>query len=147
MIRRLAIHPVSGEVVVAGHTLSANLPCTTAGGGCSTGAQSAHAADTGNFDNFVARFSPDLTLADATPVRFVFGPVNGAPVSTLTTSAPVQVNGLFGPVPVYVDGALGSAYCLSSGNNCACNASGGFVTAAGTITTGSLCACGTCRRR
>ena len=58
-ITALAVHPVTGEVIVAGTTSSTNLPCTTAGGGCSNAAQPANAG--GDFDGFVARLNPALT--------------------------------------------------------------------------------------
>jgi hypothetical protein len=56
----LAIHPVSGEVYMAGYTQSANLPSlSVASGGVGTGAQSVKSI--GN-DVFVSRFSYDLAL-------------------------------------------------------------------------------------
>ncbi|MBK9608826.1 MAG: hypothetical protein IPO58_21210 [Betaproteobacteria bacterium] len=62
-IRAIAIHPVSGEVLVAGHTLSFDLPCTTIAAGCGAGAQPAHAVIGGGVgeDGFVARLNANLT--------------------------------------------------------------------------------------
>jgi hypothetical protein len=78
--------------------------------------------------------STDLTLTDTTPSPIAFAPVNNAPVSTLVTSGPVQVTGIGGTLPVYVEGALGSAYCLSSTSGCSCDASGGgFVSTPGVV--------------
>ncbi|MEO8137561.1 MAG: hypothetical protein ABI831_26705, partial [Betaproteobacteria bacterium] len=57
----MVIHPISGEIIVAGETFSTTLPCTTAGGLCATGAQSTHAMDMGDSDGFVVRLSADLT--------------------------------------------------------------------------------------
>jgi hypothetical protein len=74
-----------------------------------------------------------LTLADTTPA-FAFAPVGNVPTATLTTSAPVQITGISGTVPVYIEGVLGSAYCLSTANGCACDASAGFQSAPGAIT-------------
>ncbi|MEO7761009.1 MAG: hypothetical protein ABIS68_03750 [Casimicrobiaceae bacterium] len=131
-IEALTVHPQSGEILVTGHTRSTDFPCTTAGGICANGAQSIHGGG-GNDDGYIARLSPDLTLADTTPNPLTFAPKNGAPVSTLQISAPVQVTGIFGAVPVYVEGALGSAYCISLTSGCSCNASGGFLSVPGTI--------------
>jgi hypothetical protein len=55
----IAVHPLTGDVYVAGHTDSADLPSlTVAGGGVATGAQSVKSI--GN-DVFVARFNAALT--------------------------------------------------------------------------------------
>ena len=55
----LAIHPASGEIYIAGYTLSTNLPgVTVALGGVATGAQSATG---GGLDAFVTRFNAALT--------------------------------------------------------------------------------------
>jgi hypothetical protein len=48
------------------------------------------------------------------------------------------LTGLAGPVPVYVEGALGSAYCISSAANCGCNVSGSFTTASGNVDSGQF---------
>lgn len=54
-INAMAIHPTSGEVIVAGDTLSTNFP------GTAGGAQPAHGANSGNADGFVARLNATLT--------------------------------------------------------------------------------------
>lgn len=59
IVYAIAIHPVTGDVYVAGHTDSADLPgVTVATGGVATGAQSVKSI--GN-DAFVARFNAALT--------------------------------------------------------------------------------------
>src|SRR5262249_17365663 len=110
----VGVHPISGDIVVAGNSRSTNFPCTHAGGSCADGGQPTnHGIGPTSLNAIAARLTPDLTLADSTPSPFAFQPVNNALPSTLITSAPAQVNGLFGPAPVYVDGAQGSAYCVS----------------------------------
>ncbi|MEP7085128.1 MAG: hypothetical protein ABI854_10355, partial [Betaproteobacteria bacterium] len=133
-IAAIAVHPPSGDVLVAGNTASTDLPCTIAGSACGNGAQRDFAG--GFADGFVARLRPDLSADDATPDPIVFAPQNGAPLSSLRTSAPVQVTGVSGVVPVYVEGQLGSAYCISTLSGCSCNVSGGFVSERGTIADG-----------
>src|SRR5205085_12423968 len=54
----LAVHPLSGEVVVAGATSADTFPCTVGGSGCTSGAQT-HLA--GGEDGFVARLNSNLT--------------------------------------------------------------------------------------
>jgi hypothetical protein len=135
-IASIAVNPVSGDVVAAGNTTSTDLPCTVAGGSCGNGAQKDFAG--GLVDGMVVRLGPDLTLGDATPNPIAFVAQSGVPVSSLRISAPVQVTGFAGTVQVYVEGQLGSAYCISSANNCGCNVSGGFVTERGTISEGQF---------
>jgi len=53
--RALAIHPISGEVYVAGYTNSTNFPNTTGG------AQASKARHANDYDAFVARLNSDLT--------------------------------------------------------------------------------------
>lgn len=64
-IREIAVHPTSGEILLAGHTSSTDLPCTTAAtAGCHQAAQPTKA---GEADGFVARLSPNLgTLLQVT---------------------------------------------------------------------------------
>jgi hypothetical protein len=57
-IAAVAVHPVTGEVLVAGVTDSSDLPCTTHGGVCANAAQPTYWANT---DGFAARLSADLT--------------------------------------------------------------------------------------
>jgi len=54
----LAIHPTTGDVYVAGFTMSTNFPGTTGG---------AQPANAGVVDAFVARLTPSLALVDAVP--------------------------------------------------------------------------------
>jgi hypothetical protein len=58
LITTLAIHPMTGEVFVAGETTSTNLPGTTGGAQPSYGG--------GVLDAFVARLDPTLTLLNQT---------------------------------------------------------------------------------
>jgi hypothetical protein len=124
----IAIHPASGEVYVAGNTSSTDLP------GVSRGAQNAISAGD---DAFVSRFSADLTLNDATPNPFAFVVQTGVPLASVRTSNPALISGIVGAVNIYVDGALGSQYCISSGNNCSCDVNAAFTALPGTITNNS----------
>jgi hypothetical protein len=121
----LAVLP-DGVILVAGSAQSANLACTTAGSGCANGAQSAHTADSGSCDGFIVRISPDLTAADNTPT-LALAPVDNAPVGTLISSAPFQVTGIFAGAPMYIDGPLNAAYCVSAGYDCSCDVGGSFI--------------------
>ena len=124
----LAIHPASGQVVVAGYTTSA----TTTFPGVSGGAQSTSGGGT---DAFVSRFSADLTLNDTTPIAYAFGTQTSVPLASTRTSNPALITGIVGAANIYVDGAWGSQYCISSASNCSCDVSAGFVSAPATITT------------
>jgi len=130
-IAALAVHPASGEVVVAGNTTSTDLPCTSVAGGCGAGVQPNLAG--GLLDSFVARLSADLTAADATPDHLTFALRSGVAPSTLVTSSPVRVTGIAGPAVIYVDGAFASAYCISSSAQCGCDVGGGFTNTLGTV--------------
>jgi|GEM_PF-518001 len=125
--RALAIHPTSGEVVVAGYTDAA----TTTFPGVSGGAQGSSGGGT---DAFVSRFSADLTLNDTTPNAYAFATQTNVPLASTRTSNPALITGIVGAANIYVDGAWGSQYCISSGNNCGCNVSTQFVNTPGTIT-------------
>ncbi|MEO7762432.1 MAG: hypothetical protein ABIS68_11050 [Casimicrobiaceae bacterium] len=127
-VSAIAVHPSSGEVYFAGSSASSDLPCTTVASGCGVAAQSARASVA--VDGYVARVSPDLTLADTTPNPFAFTSQNAVPLATLRTSTPVQISGISGNVPIYVEGQLGSAYCISASSSCGC---GAFATSPGTI--------------
>jgi hypothetical protein len=135
-ITALAVHPASGEILVAGNTTSTDLPCTSVAGGCGAGAQPELAG--GLLDSFVARISADLTAADTTPDHITFALRSGVAPSTLVTSSPVLVTGISGPAAVYVDGALGSAYCISSTAQCGCDVSGSFKNTQSTIADGQF---------
>ncbi|MFN3629988.1 MAG: hypothetical protein ACK4XK_08020, partial [Casimicrobiaceae bacterium] len=114
----LAIHPVSGEVHVAGYTDSDPFPGTAGG---------AQAASGGLADAFLSRLSLDLMALDVVPDPFLLPAQFGVPVSSLRTAGPVQVTGLTAPAPITIDGALGSAFCVSTTNSCSCDASPGGV--------------------
>ena len=85
-------------------------------------------------DAFVSRLTADLSVSDQTPDPFAFATQGNVPLASERTSNPALISGIVGATPVYVDGALGSSYCISSGNNCSCDVSTSFVTAVGTIT-------------
>jgi hypothetical protein len=114
-------------VVVAGSTQSA----TTTFPGVSGGAQGTYG---GGGDAFVSRFSADLTLTDTTPNAFTFVTQTNVPLASTRTSNPALITGIVGAANIYVDGAWGSSYCISSANNCGCDVNAGFVSAPGTIT-------------
>ncbi|MCS6996748.1 MAG: hypothetical protein NZ533_07310 [Casimicrobiaceae bacterium] len=110
----LAIHPLSGEVYVAGMTNSSSpnpFP------GTSGGAQPNPVWVT---EGFAARMSLDLAAADVVPDAFVLPAQYGVPVSSLRTAGPVQVTGITASALVAVDGAPGSAVCISNSPTCTC---------------------------
>ncbi|MBK8741360.1 MAG: hypothetical protein IPM02_18420 [Betaproteobacteria bacterium] len=123
----IAIHPTSGQVYVAGRTLSG----TNTFPGVSSGAQGSF----GGFlssgqggDAFVTRFSPDLTLGDNTPDPFPFPAQSNVPVASVRTAGPVLITGFDGQANVYVEGQPGSAFCASTAAGClTCDISGGYV--------------------
>src|SRR4029079_6778630 len=62
VITAMAVHPASGEVLVAGYTDSTNVPCTAPGVGChATTATGAQSGNGGLADGFVARLNATLT--------------------------------------------------------------------------------------
>ncbi|MEO8135665.1 MAG: hypothetical protein ABI831_17015 [Betaproteobacteria bacterium] len=65
MLYALAVHPTTGDVYVAGESLSTNLPFTAGG------AQPAHAIDGGSLDGFVVSF--DATLRAARQATYLGG--------------------------------------------------------------------------
>ena len=127
----LAIHPATGEVYVAGQTTST----TTTFPGVNGGAQGSFGG--GSYDAFVSRFSADLTATDTTPAAFAFAIQTNVPVLSQRTSNPAQITGVVGAANIYVSGAFGSRYCISSANNCSCDVSAQFVSTPGTITNNS----------
>ena len=130
LARALALHPASGDVYVAGSTDSTDLP------GVANGAQALKATGVST-DAFVSRFTPDLSFFDQTPNPFAFATQGNVPLATVRTSNPALISGIVGATPVYIEGALGSSYCISSGNNCSCDGSGGFVSTVTTISNNS----------
>lgn len=122
--RAVAIHPASGDVVLAGSTTSSDLPNANGSTQSSAG---------GSDDAFLARFSSDLALDDQSPNPFAFVTQGNVPTASARTSNPVLISGIGASAPIYVAGAFASSYCVSSANNCSCDISGGFVTANGTI--------------
>lgn len=115
----LAIPLVTGDVYVAGSTDTTGWP------GVAGGAQSAKSTDT---DAFISRLSLDLSSAAVVPAAFVLPAQFGVPVASLRTAGPVQITGLGSAAPVMIDGALGSAVCISTSATCSsCNASPGGV--------------------
>ncbi len=130
-IAAMAIHPASGEVIVAGSSNSIALPGTAGG---------AQAASGGGVDAFVSRLSLDLMAADVVPDAFVLPAQLGVRVSSTRTAGPVQIGGLGALAPITIDGALGSAVCVSSTNACTCDVSGGsFVPTANIANNQYLC--------
>ena len=127
-VHAIAIHPLTGEVYVAGLTDS---PGTTFPG-VSGGAQGTSG---GGNEAFLSRFSLDLQAPDVVPNAFAFTAQAGVPLNVMRTSVPVQISGLGSLATVSVSGALGSAFCVSTGNNCSCDATAGaaFTTTPGTI--------------
>lgn len=95
----MTIHPVTGDVYVAGYTTSTNLPGVlpgaAPGGGVATGAQSVYAGGT---DAFVTRFNAALTARLQTTY------VGGAAMDQATALAVHPVSG-----EVYVAGVTASA--------------------------------------
>ena len=111
----LAIHPVSGDVYVAGRTSSTGTTFPRVAGG----AQGSYGG--ASQDAFVSRFSADLTASNTTPNAFAFTTQANVPITTVRTSNPALITGIVGAAGIYVDGAFGSSYCVSSGNNCSCD--------------------------
>lgn len=111
--RGIAIHPGNGDLYFVGETTSASFPVTGA---------AAQTSLAGSGDAFVTRISPDVLAVDAMPVAFTFpSRVAVPPTTLLQTSDPVKITGLGGGVSMIVSGTTGSAYCLSSTNNCTCD--------------------------
>ena len=127
VIYAITVHPVSGEVIVAGYTQSTNLPGTPGGTQATSG---------GGRDGFVSRLTPDLTLNDTTPDAFAFTTQTNAALLSVRTSNPALIGGLFGSARIYADGRAGSTYAVSSASNCSGDVSGGFVSTIGTVTNG-----------
>ena len=143
-VTALAFQADIGALYVAGLTASANLPGTPSGSpSLSGGAQGTFGGGTaGGFgDGFIARVTTDLTANDNLPDAFSFASQANVPVLSVRTSNPAQIGGLFGSAPIYLEGQLGSSYCVSSTNACTCDVNGGFVSTVGTVTSGNyVCA-------
>jgi hypothetical protein len=80
----LAIHPTTGEVYIAGYTVSTNFPATAGG---------AQAALSGPQDAFVARLTSDLVGVEPTPTPTATNAPTNTPTST-PTNPPTPVPGL-----------------------------------------------------
>jgi hypothetical protein len=124
----VAIHPVRGEIYIAGSTSSPTITLPGVGGG-------AQGNSGGAFDAFVSRFSLDLQAADVVPDAFKFTSQSGVPTNVMRISAPVRISGLGAAATVNVSGALGSAFCISTTSSCSCDATPGasFTTTPATI--------------
>ena len=121
----MTIHPVTGEIYLAGRTSSTDFPKVSG---------SEQPTKSTIEDAFVARYSADLTLNDNVPDTFGnFAAQSGVPVQSVRTSNPLRITGIFGSANLYIDGQPGSSYCISSANNCSCDVSGGFLTAPTTV--------------
>jgi hypothetical protein len=121
----LAIHPVSGDIYVAGDTnFDSSFP--NVGGG-------AQAVFGGASDAFLTRVSPDLTALDTTPDAFDFLTQVDVPVNSVRTSNSALVVGIAGAAKIYIEGATDSSYCISSTDGCSCDVSSGFVSTPATI--------------
>ncbi len=117
--RALAIHPATGEVVIAGFTSSTDLPgVTVASGGVGLGAQSVKST---SYDAFVTKFSFDLVAGDFVPNAFAFAPRLNVPLRSVQTSDAAQITGVSGNVPVSITGGNFAEFCISSGPNCGCD--------------------------
>jgi hypothetical protein len=105
----LAIHSATGEVYVAGETTLSDLP------GTANGAQTASG---GNFDAFLSRFSPDLTVVNRIPNPFSFIHQSHVPPNTTRTSNEVRL--IITPNPgnnqqsAYVTGETNSEFCVAN---------------------------------
>jgi hypothetical protein len=109
----LAIHPATGEVYVAGFASSSDFPKVAGAEQTAKGAGD---------DAFVSRYSIDLMGADAVPDAFGFAPRINVPVGSQQVSAPAQIAGIVGNVPIYVAGGNFADYCISSGGaSCTCD--------------------------
>jgi hypothetical protein len=104
LVRALAIHPVSGEVYVAGETSSTNFPGTTGG---------AQTASGGGFDAFVARFNVSLTALKQATYLGGSGDDTALALLVSTTSGDVYVAG--GTGSTNFPGTSGGAQATSSG--------------------------------
>jgi hypothetical protein len=132
----VAVHPVRGEIYIAGSTNSPAISLPGVGGG-------AQESPGVGVDAFISRLSLDLQAADVVPDAFKFSPQSGVPANVVRISAPVRINGLGAAATVSVSGALGSAFCISTTTGCSCDATPGasFTTAPAPIVNNQfLCA-------
>jgi hypothetical protein len=111
VLNGLAIHPLSGEILVAGG--SATNPVTLTG-------RNTAKASSNNYDSFVARYSLDLRNDGSVPAPFAFAPRIGVVPGSTQISDPVQLSGLSGLAPIAISGGTHAQFCLSSGANCNC---------------------------
>nr|MBP8296679.1 hypothetical protein [Burkholderiales bacterium] len=152
-IYALTVSPMTGEVLVAGSTGSTNLPCTTAGGGCSDGAQPQRTL-VGFQDAFLARLSADLAGPPAPPtINKVFAastvPLHGATVLSFTINNPNPALGLTGiaftdtlppglvvATPNALTGGCGAGTITATAGSNSVNLTGGTVAASASCTFG-----------
>ena len=80
----MAIHPISGEVYIAGHSTLSDLPVT--GGG----AQPAKVGAVAMNDAFMSRFLLDLASGRKVPAAFAFTPKLNVPLNSPQSSNGVQ---------------------------------------------------------
>lgn len=113
----IAIHPVTGDVYIAGATASTDL------GSIMTGAEQTTYGG-GPQDAYVARYSVDLRAGDTVPNAVTFTPVFGVARNALVTAGPVQVTGLGAPAVLTVQGTSHDQACISSTADCSCNVLG-----------------------
>ena len=81
----IALDATSGNVFVAGYTVSTNFP------GTAGGAQGGHAADGFGADAFVAKLTPDLAAVAPAPTKLTITSVNGGANPTLAVAFNVVV--------------------------------------------------------
>jgi hypothetical protein len=80
-------------------------------------------------------FTSTTGASDAVPDAFSFVNQSSVPLATLVVSAPVQITGINTQVMATVSGAAGSAYCISSANDCGCDVQQ-FTTTSAPVTNG-----------
>ncbi|MEO8190368.1 MAG: VCBS repeat-containing protein, partial [Acidobacteriota bacterium] len=95
-------HPTSGEVYVAGFTASTNFPGTADG---------AQPASGGDYDAFVARLDPKLTVLDG--ATYLGGSSEDVALAILPTSVGVYVSGF--TLSTNFPGTAGGAQAVSGG--------------------------------
>jgi hypothetical protein len=107
----IAIHPLTGDIYIAGQTTSTDLAGRLGG---------AQPDRTGAQDGFISRFTYDLrNLAVAQPAAFSFAPIYGAAPGSLQVSAPATITGLgISPQQIAILGGNLAQFCISSTASC-----------------------------